>query len=118
MLNDERRMSVVTPKVGLGQDHLGDLLSAPMIRSAAERARDGHWLIGEELVFECRLTLGDGKSDEFAADTIDSDIHRADLPPHSRHRPIESGNFYHVKRHYGCPKSIKNLGFPMEDVKY
>lgn len=104
----------MTPKVCLGQNQLRDLFGTPVILAAAERAQDGHWLVGNELVFDHRFTFDDGKCDELAAATIKSNIYIADLPPHSRHRPIERSNFDPVMRHvalsYTRPESYSTSG--------
>lgn len=92
-------MSAAPPKIRLSQNQLCDLFGTPMILASAERARDGHRLIGDEFVFDRWFTSGDGKRDELAATTIESHVHGAKLPPHSRHRPIERSEFDYVMQH-------------------
>ena len=99
----------MTPKGCLGQNQLRDLFGAPVILAAAERAQDGHRLVSDELVFDHRSTFDNGKSDEFAAATIESNIYVADLPAHSRHRPIERSNFDHVMRHVALTHAKSEL---------
>lgn len=92
-------MSVVSPKLRLVQNQLNDVFGMAMFLASAERTQHKDRLIGHELEFHRRLTPGYRKSYEFAAAAIDPDIRGARLPAHSRHGPIESGNFDYVMQH-------------------
>jgi hypothetical protein len=104
------------PEVFLREHQLRDFFGAPVILAAAKRARDGHRLVGDELVFDRRFTSGDGKSDELATTTIESHVHGTYLPPQSRHRPIEISNFYDVV-HVALSRSIQIFRLPRDGVK-
>jgi hypothetical protein len=87
------------PNVRFCQELLHNLIGMAEILITAQRADDWDELVRGKRVFERRLTSNHGKRYEFATTTIDADIGGADLSPHARHRPVESGDADHMMQH-------------------